>query len=73
MMISDNPNFAKSARQKIETGALMTLKEVAAIFDLSPITVHRLPLPSIRIGRALRFDPKDVCFLIESCKEPVCL
>jgi hypothetical protein len=64
-------NPAQSAAIKIATGALMTIDEVAARFDVSPITVHKLPLPSIRLGRSLRFDPQDVCRLIEASKEPV--
>jgi hypothetical protein len=60
---------AQSAAQKMDTGALLTLSEVAALLDLSPATVHGLPLPSIRLGRGLRFDPKDVKHLIETSKE----
>lgn len=62
-------NAAVSASEKIATGALMTIEEVAARFDVSPQTVHRMPLPSIRLGRSLRFDPKDVCRLVETSKE----
>jgi hypothetical protein len=62
---------AAIAAQKLATGALMKLGEVAALLDVAPITVHRLSLPSIRIGHSLRFDPKDVSRLIEQCKEPV--
>jgi hypothetical protein len=47
----------------------MTINEVAARLDVSPMTVHRLPLESIRVGRLLRFDPKDVGLLIERSKE----
>lgn len=61
---------AKVAVQKLTSGALMRLDEVAALLDVAPITVHRLHLPSIRLGRQLRFDPKDVKHLIESSKEP---
>lgn len=57
--------LAMVARQKLETGALLTLEEVAAMFDVVPATVHRLPLRSIRLGRQYRFDPKDVRMLIE--------
>jgi predicted DNA-binding transcriptional regulator AlpA len=62
---------AQSATQKLATGALMTLNEVAAKLDLSHSTIHRLPLPSIRIGRSLRYDPQDVRRLIDSSKEPI--
>jgi hypothetical protein len=50
---------------------MMTLQEVAALLDVAESTVHSLPLPSIRLGRSLRFDPQDVCRLIEICREPV--
>jgi hypothetical protein len=71
MQSESDTALAQSAANKLETGALMKVDEVAALFDLSPITVHRLPLPSIRLGRSLRFDPKDVRHLIESSKETV--
>ena len=58
-----------SAAAKIEAGALLKLSEVAAALDVTPSTVHRLPLPSIRIGKSLRFDPQDVRRFIESSKE----
>lgn len=60
---------ARVAVEKLKTGALMKLDEVAALFDVAPITVHKLPLPSIRLGRSLRFDPTDVRQLIEASKE----
>lgn len=68
--MQDKTDAARSAALKIATGALMTLDEAAAYFDISPVSVHRLPLPSIRLGRSLRFDPRDVCRLIEASKEP---
>jgi hypothetical protein len=64
-------NLAQSAAQKIATGALMTIEEVAARFDVSSQTVHRMPLPSIRLGRSLRFDPRDVNRLIEESTEAI--
>jgi hypothetical protein len=69
MPINDNP--AESAAQKIATGALMTLNEVAARLAVSPMTVHKMPLKSIRLGRSLRFDPRDVEQLIEASKESI--
>jgi predicted DNA-binding transcriptional regulator AlpA len=64
--------IAHSATKKIESGSvLLTIDEVAALLDLTPATVHRLPLPTIRLGRSLRFAPADVRRLIDSCKEPV--
>jgi predicted DNA-binding transcriptional regulator AlpA len=50
---------------------LLTLDEVAEALKVAPATVHRLPIPSIRLGRSLRFDPKDVRKLIAQSKEPV--
>lgn len=64
---------AESASEKLATGALMTLGEVAAMLDVAPAKVHALPLASLRIGKALRFDPLDVKQLIENSKEPVVL
>ena len=69
MTAAATKDHAKTAAQKIATGVLMTIDEVAALLDVAPTTVHRLPLSSIRIGRSLRFDPKDVQLLIEDCKE----
>jgi hypothetical protein len=62
--------LAASAATKMITGSLMTLGEVAARLSVSPMTVHRMPLASIRIGRTLRFDPQDVAHLITTSKEP---
>lgn len=62
--------IVESASEKMATGALMTIEETAAWFDVSSQTIHRLPLPSIRLGKSLRFDPADVRRLIESSKEP---
>lgn len=67
----DKAALIKSARTKIAAGGLMTLAEVAALFDVAPSTVHALPLPSIRLGRSLRFHPQDVCLLMELSREPV--
>lgn len=61
---------AVSAAQKVATGALLKLDEVAALLGVAPTTVHTLPLASIRLGRSLRFDPQDVRRLIDSCREP---
>jgi len=69
--MDDSTNPAESAAKKMASGTLMTIDEVAARLGISPVTVHRLPLESIRIGRLLRFDPKDVRRLIDDCKESV--
>lgn len=63
--------MAESAAIKIETGALMSIAEVAAKLGMSESAVHALPLKSIRIGRNLRFDPADVVDLINKSKEAV--
>ena len=61
----------QAAQQKMESGGLMKIDEVAALLDVNAATVHKLPLPSIRLGRLLRFDPADVSQLIAHSKEPV--
>lgn len=63
-------NAGISASEKVAAGSLLTLTETAAWLSVAPSTVHRLPLPSIRLGKSLRFDPADVRRLIEACKEP---
>lgn len=63
--------IADSAAVKMTTGSLMTLGEVAARLAVSPMTVHRMPLTSIRLGRSLRFDPRDVEKLIAESREEV--
>lgn len=61
--------LARSAGEKLRSGALLSLDEVAALLAVAPATVHRLPLRSIRLGRQYRYDPKDVVQLIETQKE----
>jgi hypothetical protein len=63
--------LAASAAIKMANGSLMTIEEVGARLAISPMTVHRMPLPSIRLGRSLRFDPRDVAQLIEASREAV--
>jgi hypothetical protein len=65
-----NPNPVASAAEKVAFGALLNLNEAAAFLGVAPGTVHGLPLPSVRLGKLLRFDPVDVRRLIELCKEP---
>jgi hypothetical protein len=69
-MQNEETDPARSAKDKMSTGALMSLAEVSATLDICPQSVHALPLASIRLGRVLRFDPKDVRRLIARCKEP---
>jgi len=51
---------------------LLTKKDVMRIFVVTERTVNRLmetgKLPYIKLGRAVRFDPKDVQSLIERQK-----
>jgi len=51
---------------------LLTKKDVMRIFGVTERTVNRLmetgKLPYIKLGRAVRFDPKDVQSLIERQK-----
>lgn len=61
--------LAASAAIKMANGALMTIEEVGARLSISPMTVHRMPLPSIRLGRSLRFDPIDVAELVAASRE----
>lgn len=61
--------LAASAAIKMANGALMTIEEVGARLSISPMTVHRMPLPSIRLGRSLRFDPIDVAGLVAASRE----
>jgi hypothetical protein len=63
--------LAASAAIKMANGSLMTIEEVGARLSISPMTVHRMPLPSIRLGRSLRFDPRDVAQLIDASREAV--
>lgn len=61
--------LAASAAIKMANGSLMTIDEVGARLSIAPATVHRMPLPSIRLGRSLRFDPRDVTRLIAGSRE----
>jgi hypothetical protein len=63
--------LAASAAIKMDNGSLMTIEEVGARLSISPTTVHRMPLPSIRLGRSLRFDPLDVSKLIDASREAI--
>lgn len=62
---------ARIAADKLESGVFLAADEVTALLDISISTLHRLPLPSIRIGRQLRYDPQDIQRLIETHKEPI--
>lgn len=61
--------LAASAAIKMANGALMTIEEVGARLSISPMTVHKMPLPSIRLGRLLRFEPRAVAALIDASRE----
>jgi hypothetical protein len=60
----------RSLLKSLPLAPYFTIIETAAWLSVAPSTVHRLPLPSIRLGKSLRFDPADVRRLIESSKEP---
>jgi len=62
---------ARVAAEKMESGAFLAADEVTALLDISISTLHRLPLQSLRIGRQLRYDPRDVQRLIEKSREPI--
>lgn len=71
MSTNEKSELTQAAREKIASGGLMKIEEVAALLDVATMTVHRLPIGGIRLGRLLRFDPQDVCRLIDGCREPV--
>lgn len=70
-MDMNSTKLAAVAAIKMANGSLMTLEEVGARLAVAPATVHRLPLPSIRLGRSLRFDPRDVAALIAASREAI--
>lgn len=51
---------------------LLTVKEVCDRLAISDATLYRLinkgEIPTVKIGRSLRFDPADVAAYIERCK-----
>jgi predicted DNA-binding transcriptional regulator AlpA len=71
MQVQSENEVAKTAGEKLACGALLSLAEVAALLGVTPATIHRLPLQSIRLGRQYRFDPKDVTNLIDRSKEAI--
>jgi excisionase family DNA binding protein len=70
---------ATEARRRLERAprapleALLTVKEVAELLRIHQVTVYRMvrrrDLPSVRVGRELRFDPADLRRWIEAHKE----
>jgi len=51
---------------------LLTIDQVAAFLNVSPKTVRRLMqrgLPSVRVGRLVRFAERDVLRWVEARKE----
>lgn len=54
------------------TGKLLTIKEVAERLSVSEPTIYRLinrgELPTVKIGRALRFDEADIEAYIRKAK-----
>ena len=62
---SASPDEACLLPQRIEAvRRAMTPTEVAAILAISPITIYKMAkagrLPSLRIGSAVRFDPRAI-------------
>ena len=57
-------NVPESPTPANEPSPLLTTKDVARLLSVSPRKVWQLlncgELPVIRIGRAVRFDPKDI-------------
>jgi excisionase family DNA binding protein len=57
--------LTKTLRQALESGALMTAREVAAALEVSEPQVYMLvrkyrALPFLMVGRQMRFIPEDV-------------
>lgn len=54
------------------TGPLLSIAEVAEFLGVSPKTVRRLMqrgLPSVRFGRLVRFEQRDLLRWVEARKE----
>ncbi len=61
-----------------EPAPLLTVKQVATQLNIKPQTIYHgtapeskkpFPIPHIRIGNAIRFQPKDIqAFLDSQCK-----
>jgi hypothetical protein len=67
--LSMNTEQAKqSAERKMQTGAFLNLMEVAALLDVEPLVIQKLPLPSIRIDDSPHFNPANVGNLIAILK-----
>jgi len=60
----------RGATVETEKGHLLTVKQVAELFNVSPATVYlwtkRGILPCIRLGRTIRFDPEIMKQITES-------
>jgi excisionase family DNA binding protein len=55
-----------------EAGQLLTIEQVAEFLGVSTKTVRRLMqrgLPSVRFGRLVRFEPRDLLRWVEARKE----
>ena len=55
-----------------DLGRLLTINEVAVALGVSPKTVRRLMrrgLPSVRFGRLVRFEQRDLLRWVEARKE----
>jgi len=68
-----NPGVSRGQEEEGEEKMkLLTIKEVAQLLGVSPVTVHRYKrekgLPYIKIGNTLRFDWEDVRRWVEGHK-----
>lgn len=61
------------AQQPVELEKLLTVKDIAEMFQLSIVKVYRMinsgGLPSVKIDRSRRFRPSDVQVFIEQHTE----
>ena len=60
------------ARPAIVPAQLLTIDQVAEFLGVSPKTVRRLMrrgLPSVRVGRLVRFEQRDLLRWVEARKE----
>lgn len=45
---------------------LLTLEQVAELLSVSPRTVRRLRIPTVRLGRLVRYRASDVARFVEA-------
>ena len=68
-----NETQADSAKGTIERAGLLTVQEAARFLAVSVSTLYgwvwQRRIPFVKIGRALRFDPRDLEAFIEANKQ----